>query len=113
MGLVESAALCALGLGLDCDDFEEEIAPVIAEEDITGGAFLGEEGPGGGHHQTAVGLEDGQERVRLELTIAVGADDPGDHIEHRRRPTVALDIAGGSRGRLAPPPTRGQRRAAR
>ena len=43
MGLLESAALCALGLGLDCDDYEEEVAPVIAEEDITGGAFLGEE----------------------------------------------------------------------
>src|SRR5207249_2220214 len=27
VGLLESAALCAVGLGLDCDDFEEEIVP--------------------------------------------------------------------------------------
>ena len=44
VGLAESAALCALGVGLDCDDFEEEIIPVIAEEDITGGAFVVKKG---------------------------------------------------------------------
>ncbi len=38
VGLVETAALCALGLGLDCDDFEEEIVPVLRR---------------GGHHRAA------------------------------------------------------------
>jgi len=98
VGMVESAALCSLGLGLDCDDFEEELVPVIAEEDISGGAFPVKAGKVAGISQTAVGLEDGQERVRLELTIAVGADDPGDRILLDADPPVELSIKGGVAG---------------
>lgn len=98
VGLVESAALCALGVGLDCDDFEEEIVPVIAEEDITGGAFVVKKGKVAGIAQTAVGFSDGQERVRLELTIAVGADDPADTIIIDAEPKLTLTIPGGTAG---------------
>jgi hypothetical protein len=73
VGLVESAALCALGLGLDCDDFEEELVPLIAEEDHRGSPIPVQRGRVAGVHQTAVGLDHGQERVRLEVTLAVGA----------------------------------------
>jgi 4-hydroxy-tetrahydrodipicolinate reductase len=98
VGLVESAALCALGLGLDCDDFEEEIVPVFAEEDITGGAFPVKKGRVAGIFQSAVGLEEEQERVRLELTIAVGADEPGDRIEIDADSKLVLEIRGGVPG---------------
>lgn len=98
VGLVESAALAALSLGMDCDDFEEEIAPVIAEEDIEGGAFPVKKGKVAGIWQTAVALEDGQERVRLELTIAVGADNPGDRVVIDADPRVELEIKGGVAG---------------
>jgi 2,4-diaminopentanoate dehydrogenase len=101
VGLVESAALCALGLGMDCDDFEEEIVPVFAEEDITGGAFPVKKGQVAGIFQSAVGLEEGQERVRLELTIAVGADAPGDRIELDTDPKLTLEIPGGVAGDTA------------
>jgi 4-hydroxy-tetrahydrodipicolinate reductase len=98
VGLVESTALCALGLGLDCDDFEEELSPVFAEEDITGGAFVVKKGRVAGIHQTATGLIDGQERIRLELTIAVGADEPGDRLELDADPKISLAIPGGVAG---------------
>ncbi len=98
VGLVESAALCALGLGLDCDDYEEEVAPVLAEEDITGGAFPVRKGRVAGIFQSVVGLEDEQERVRLELTIAVGADEPKDRIEIDADPKVVVEIPGGVAG---------------
>ncbi|MDP3501881.1 MAG: dihydrodipicolinate reductase [Myxococcales bacterium] len=98
VGLVESAALCALGLGLDCDDYEEELTPVFADEDISGGAFLVKKGQVAGMHQVAVALDDGQERVRLELTIALGADDPGDVIELDADPKVKVLIPGGLPG---------------
>ncbi|MCY1042918.1 dihydrodipicolinate reductase [Corallococcus sp. bb12-1] len=98
VGLVESAALAALGLGLDCDDFEEEVAPVFAEEDITGGAFVVKKGRVAGMFQSVVGLEEGQERVRLELTIAVGAEDPRDRIEIDADPRLVLEIPGGVAG---------------
>ena len=98
VGLVESAALCALGLGLDCDDYEEELTPVFATEDISGGAFPVKKGQVAGMHQVAVALDDGQERVRLELTIALGADDPGDIIELDADPKVKVLIPGGLPG---------------
>jgi 2,4-diaminopentanoate dehydrogenase len=98
VGLVESAALCALGLGLDCDDFEEEVAPVIAEEDLESGAFPVKKGRVAGIFQSAVGLQEGQERVRLELTIAVGADEPGDRIVLQAEPPLTVDIPGGVPG---------------
>ncbi len=101
VGLLESAALCSLGLGMDCDDFEEELTAVIAEEDITGGAFPVKKGRVAGIAQTAIGLEDGQERVRLELTIAVGADDPGDRIVIDAEPRLELEIKGGVAGDIA------------
>ena len=98
IGLCESAALCALGAGLDCDDFEEEIVPVLATEDITGGAFVVRKGRVAGIQQTAVGLCEGQEKVRLELTIAIGADSPADRIEIEADSTVSLVIPGGLAG---------------
>ena len=39
-----------------------------------------------------------QERVRLELTIAAGADEPGDTIELDADPPVKLVIPGGVSG---------------
>ena len=98
VGLAESAALCALGLGIECDDFEEEIAPMIADEDIAGGAFPVPRGRVAGIHQTAVGLEGEQERVRLELTIAVGADNPRDAISIEAEPSIELEVKGGVAG---------------
>jgi 4-hydroxy-tetrahydrodipicolinate reductase len=98
VGLTESAALCALGLGIECDDFEEEIAPMIAEEDITGAAFPVHKGRVAGICQTAVALEGGQERVRLELTIAVGAANPRDHIAIESEPPIEIEVKGGVAG---------------
>jgi 4-hydroxy-tetrahydrodipicolinate reductase len=98
VGLMESCALTALGCGLDCDDFEEEILPVIAEEDIKGGAFVVKKGQVAGIHQTAVGLSEGQEKVRLELTIALGADDPGDRIEIEGVPKLSMTVHDGVAG---------------
>jgi hypothetical protein len=98
VGLLESAALCALGLGIDCDDFEEEMVPVVAEEDISGAAFPVRKGRVAGIHQTAIGLEDGQERVRLELTIAAGVDDPADRVTLEADPPLSLEIKGGVAG---------------
>jgi hypothetical protein len=101
VGLLESAALCAVGLGLDVDDYEEELAPIIAEEDIRGGAFAVARGRVAGSMQTVVGLQDGQERVRLELTLALGAEPAGDHLEIESDSRLTLDIPGGVPGDAA------------
>lgn len=101
VGLIESAAMAAVGVGLDCDDYEEEILPVIAEEDIEGGAFVVKKGRVAGIHQVATALQDGQEKVRLELTIAMGADNPGDRVVLDADPKVELFVKGGFAGDVA------------
>ena len=98
VGLLESAALCALGLGLDLEEYEEEVAPVIAHEDIPGGAFVVPRGRVAGVNQTVVGLVDGQERVRLELMLALGAEPPGDHIVIESNTRLSVEIPGGIPG---------------
>jgi 2,4-diaminopentanoate dehydrogenase len=97
VGLVESAALCALGLGLDCDDFEEELVPLLAEEDFVGSPIPVAKGQVAGVHQTAVGLEDGQERIRLELTLAVGAEAM-DRLVLEADTRLTLEVHGGIPG---------------
>lgn len=98
VGLTESVALAALGLGLDCDDFEEEIVPVLAEEDISIGRWPIKKGQVAGIHQRAVALEDEQERVALELTIAVGAENAGDRIVIDAQPRIEVEFKGGVAG---------------
>jgi 2,4-diaminopentanoate dehydrogenase len=100
VGLVESAALCALGLGLDCDDFEEELVPLLAEEDFVGTPIPVAKGQVAGVYQSAVGLEDGQERVRLELTLAVGAKAM-DRLVLEGDSRLSVDIPGGIPGDTA------------
>jgi 2,4-diaminopentanoate dehydrogenase len=97
VGLVESAALAALGLGLDCDDFEEELVPLLAEEDFSGSPVSVRKGQVAGVHQTAVGLEDGQERVRLELTLAMGATAL-DRLVLEADSRLTLEVPGGIPG---------------
>jgi len=101
VGLVESAALLALGLGMDCDDFEEELFPVLAEEEITGGAFPVKAGRVAGIHQVATALSEGQERVRLELTIALGAEGVGDRVRLDADLPVEFEVKGGLAGDVA------------
>jgi 4-hydroxy-tetrahydrodipicolinate reductase len=44
------------------------------------------------------GFAEGEERVRLELTIAAGAADPHDEVELDARPPLRLRVPGGIPG---------------
>ncbi len=100
VGLTESAALISAGLGLDCEEFDETIDPVIAHERFTGPSLDGnvEKGHVAGCHQTARGFADGREVVHLSLTIAVGAKDPRDEIHLFGQPEIHLLCPGGIAG---------------
>ncbi len=96
VGLAESAALCATGVGLSIDEVDEELAPLVAEED---GPVL--RGQVAGFSQTARVFADEREVVRLELTIALGAEDPRDEVELDADPPLRLVVPGGIPGDLA------------
>jgi len=94
VGLSESAALIALGLGLPIDEITETIEPVIAKVETDGVA------PGNvlGLHQIAIVQAGDEVRVTLDLTMAVGVDAPSDRIEIEGDPPVNLVVTGGFHG---------------
>ncbi len=97
IGLSESAMLAALGCGFEIDEVEEELVPLVAEEDLDGAVRV-RAGQVAGVHQTVRGFTDGAERVRLELVLALAAEDPRDEVELEARPPVRLVVPGGIPG---------------
>lgn len=94
VGLSESAALIALGLGLPIDEITETIEPVIAQTETDGVA------PGRvlGLHQIALVQAGDEIKVSLDLTMAVGAASPADRIDIDGDPPIHLVVAGGFHG---------------
>ncbi len=101
VGLAESAALVAAGLGLALDEVEEELLPLVAQDDELGAAVPVRRGQVAGVQQTARVFAEEREVVRLELTIAIGAEDPRDEIELDAEPPVRLVVPGGIAGEEA------------
>ncbi len=101
VGLAESAAMAAEACaGLDEYEVEEEILPLVAEEDVDGPVPV-RRGQVAGLQHTATVFVGGREVVRLDLTIAIGADDPRDEIEIDADVPVHLVVPGGISGDLA------------
>jgi len=100
VGLAESAALAAAGCGLAVDEVDEEIVPLLAEEDTSGPSAI-PRGRVAGIQHVARGFFEDREIVRLELTFAVGAEDPRDEVELDADPPVKIVIPGGLAGLAA------------
>jgi 4-hydroxy-tetrahydrodipicolinate reductase len=101
VGLAESAAMAAEAcLGVDEYEVDEEILPLVAEEDAPGPVPV-KRGQVAGLHHTARVFAAGREVVRLELTIAVGAEDPRDELTLDAEPPIRLVIPGGIAGDAA------------
>jgi 4-hydroxy-tetrahydrodipicolinate reductase len=98
VGLMESAALAALGVGLEVDEVDESIDPVEAEEDMQGDGFTVPKGGIVGIKQVARAFHDGKEVANLDLTIALGAPQPRDEIELFGDPGIKVLIPGGTPG---------------
>lgn len=100
-GLPESVAMIADALGLRVDRIEETIEPVMARQ-VVRTEFL--EVPAGcvaGVCQVARGLGNGEQPVRLELQMYVGASEPVDAISIRGVPNLSMSLPGGIHGDLA------------
>lgn len=94
VGLSESAAIIAVGLGLPIDQISETIEPVLAQTETDGvpaGKVLG-------LHQVAHVRAEGEIKVELDLTMAVGISNPSDRIEIAGDPPVNLAVMGGFHG---------------
>lgn len=94
VGLTESAAIIALGLGLPTHEITETIEPVIAKTETDGvpaGKVLG-------LHQVGTVEVGGEAKIVLDLTMAVGVANPGDRIDVEGDPPVHVNVAGGFHG---------------
>jgi 4-hydroxy-tetrahydrodipicolinate reductase len=101
VGLAESAAMVAEAcIGLEEYEIDEEILPLIAEEDADGPVPV-RKGQVAGLHQEARVFAEGREAVKLELTIAVGAEDPRDALWLDADPPLHLVVPGGVSGDAA------------
>lgn len=101
VGLPESVAMVADGLGLPVDEIKETTEPVVARERITTEFLTIEAGQASGVHQIARGLADGKELVHLELQMYAGAKEPYDSVELTGHPNISLVIPGGVHGDVA------------
>src|SRR5205085_6937372 len=101
VGLMESAALAALGVGLEVDEVDESIDPVEGDEDMQGDGFTVPKGGIVGIKQVARAFHDGKEVANLDLTIALGAPQPRDEIELEGDPGIRVLIPGGTPGDTA------------
>ena len=100
VGLAESATLAALGAGLDLDELEEEAEPVLAGKDVPGPVPVAR-GTAAGIRQVARGWQEGREVIRLEVVLAVGAEDPRDEVSIAADPPLRLVVPGGLPGDAA------------
>jgi len=97
VGLAQSATLAALGSGLDVDELEEGIEPILAANDLTGPVPVAK-GTLAGIRQVARGWQDGREVIRIELVLAVAAEDPRDEVIIDADPPLRLIVPGGFPG---------------
>ena len=99
VGLAESLALVAAGMGWELDTIEETIEPVVAQESMP--AVEIERGHVTGIKQVASGLKDSKEMIKLDLQISAGAEDPHDSVTIYGTPDIKVNISNGVAGDLA------------
>jgi len=99
VGLWESLALVAAGLGWELDSMEETIKPIVAQKDM---AVLDiKKGFVTGIGQVGVASKDGKELIRLYLQISAGAENPHDSVNIYGVPDLKVNISNGTAGGIA------------
>jgi hypothetical protein len=103
VGLRESAALLAAGLGWPTDSVVEMAEPVLAQQPVQTEHYSVRSGHVLGSHQMAVARVDGVMRVHLDLAMYAHAPEPHDEVVIQGRPPLTVRIDGGIPGDDATP----------
>ena len=86
VGLGESVAMIAAGLGWKLEAIKERFTPVVAEAPVASAFYRVAAGQVRGMRMTAVGIVAGRKKIELDLTMALGAETFDE---------VRLDAGGG------------------
>ncbi len=98
VGLRESVFMISDTLGWHLDDVIETLEPVVARERKKTEFYSVEKGYALGLRQSARGIMGGNEVIRLDLEMSLGAREPRDAIEIDGKPPVRMVIPGGIQG---------------
>ncbi|MDX1746489.1 MAG: hypothetical protein R3324_11175 [Halobacteriales archaeon] len=103
VGLPESIAMVAGGLGWELEGIEETVEPVVAEKPVESAHLSVEAGEVAGIHQVGVGTVDGRDAVTLDLSMYLGAPDPVDRVRIMGEPDLDVTATGGFHGDVTTP----------
>ena len=101
VGLPESAAMVAAGLGWELDDITETIEPIIADNEVGSDYLTVKPGQAAGVRQVAHGVKNGKTKITLEFQAYIGAENSYDAVYITGTQDVEVVIKGGTHGDLA------------
>lgn len=101
VGIQESIAMIADGLGWQLDEITESIEPIIAKARVKTDFVVVEPGQTSGVRQVGRGIRDGEELVVLEFEASVGAPESYDTVHITGTPNLEVVIKGGTHGDIA------------
>ncbi len=101
VGLKESVALIAQGMGWKKLRLEEKIGPILAQKAMKITHFSIRRGAVIGIRQSACGFLNGRPKIILELSMCVNAREPRDEVHIAGTPPVHVTISPGVQGDLA------------
>jgi 2,4-diaminopentanoate dehydrogenase len=94
VGLVESLTMLADGLGWTLERTEEITEPVIAGRLLKSAYLEVKQGDVAGVHQIGRAFVGGREALTLDLTMALGIEDPGDFVHLWGGNEVEMTVTG-------------------
>lgn len=94
IGLPESLAMVAAGLGWKLDKVDRVLEPVVADAPGQFGELSVKVGDVVGVHENMKGFADGVERIVLDLRMYAGAPDPHDETTIKGNPDLHMRIDG-------------------
>lgn len=101
VGLSESVAMIAAGLGWELDDITETIEPILAKAEVRSNFVTVKAGQVAGVRQVGFGLRDGKELITLDFQAYIGARESYDAVYIAGTPNVEVVIKGGTHGDIA------------
>ena len=101
VGLQESAAMLAAGLGWRLDEISESIEPVLLDREVRSAHAAVPPGAVAGLKQVAVGTRGGEPAVELEFHAYLGAPRSYETVSLAGTPPLEVTIEGGTPGDIA------------
>lgn len=101
VGLAESVAMVASGLGWKLSDITESIEPIMAKEPVKTDFVSVIPGQVAGVRQVGKGIKAGEEVITLDFAASVGAPESYDAVYINGTPDMEVVIKGGTHGDIA------------